>query len=408
LSGLDAVLPGFYPLGENRLLRRIIEVTSSDLKVREVVQQVAALVTEATGSDVCFVHVLDEGRNRLVLMGATPPFSDLAGTVELAVGEGVAGWVALHAKPAVVPDKWKDERYRYIPALRGEDYESMASVPMLIRGQRVVGVLNVHSRTPRAYSQQDLALLAQVANLMARTVENARLYERLADREHTLEQFASRTVEAQEFERRHLALEIHDGISQRLISLWYRLQAAGGAAGNQELLVQELDAAKELTTAALEETRRAIAGLRPSVLDDLGLGPSLESLAKTVTGPEVDLDIAPCRLPTHVEMALYRIAQEALQNVVKHAGAERVSVRLSATVGGAVRLVVEDDGRGFVPGEAGRSNSVSYGMVGMRERAELVGARLNVTSIPGEGTRVQVEVPMGTEQAVQNSLSLDP
>jgi two-component system, NarL family, sensor kinase len=408
LSGLDAVLPGFYPIGENRLLRRIIEVTSSDLKVREVVQQVAALVTEATGSDVCFVHVLDEGRNRLVLMGATPPFSDLAGTVELALGEGVAGWVALHAKPAVVPDKWKDERYRYIPALRGEDYESMASVPMLVRGQRVVGVLNVHSRKPRAYSQQDLALLAQVANLMARTVENARLYERLADREHTLEQFASRTVEAQEFERRRLALEIHDGISQRLISLWYRLQAAGGAAGNQELLVQELDAAKELTTAALEETRRAIAGLRPSVLDDLGLGPSLESLAKTVTGPEVDLDVAPCRLPTHVEMALYRIAQEALQNVVKHAGAERVSVRLSATIGGAVRLVVEDDGRGFVPGEAGKSNSVSYGMVGMRERAELVGARLNVTSIPGEGTRVQVEVPMGTEQAVQDSLSLDP
>jgi two-component system, NarL family, sensor kinase len=408
LSGLDAVLPGFYPLGENRLLRRIIEVTSSDLKVREVVQQVAALVTEATGSDVCFVHVLDEARNRLVLMGATPPFSQLAGTVELAVGEGVAGWVALHAKPAVVPDKWKDERYVYIPALRGEDYESMASVPMLVRGQRVVGVLNVHSRKPRAYGQQDLALLAQVANLMARTVENARLYERLAEREHTLEEFASRTVEAQELERRRLAGEIHDGISQRLISLWYRLQAAEGAAGDQALLMQELDAAKELTTAALDETRRATAGLRPSVLDDLGLGPSLESLAKTLTGPEVDLDVEACRLPTHVEMALYRIAQEALQNVLKHAGAERVSVRLSATAGGMVRLVVEDDGRGFLPDEQRESRSVSYGMVGMRERAELVGARLSVTSIPGEGTRVQIEVPVGSPEPVQDSLSLDP
>ena len=408
MSGLDAVLPGFYPLGENRLLRRIIEVTSSDLKVREVVQQVAALVTEATGSDVCFVHVLDEARNRLVLMGATPPFSQLAGTVELAVGEGVAGWVALHAEPAVVPDKWKDERYVYIPALRGEDYESMASVPMLVRGQRVVGVLNVHSRKPRAYGQQDLALLAQVANLMARTVENARLYERLAEREHTLEEFASRTVEAQEMERRRLAGEIHDGISQRLISLWYRLQAAEGAAGDQALLMQELDAAKELTTAALDETRRATAGLRPSVLDDLGLGPSLESLAKTLTGPEVDLDVEACRLPTHVEMALYRIAQEALQNVLKHAGAERVSVRLSATAGGMVRLVVEDDGRGFVPDEQRESRTVSYGMVGMRERAELVGARLSVTSIPGEGTRVQIDVPVGSPEPVQDSFSLDP
>jgi two-component system NarL family sensor kinase len=409
LSGLDAVLPGFYPLGENRLLRRIIEVTSSDLKVREVVQHVAALVTEATGSDVCFVHVLDEARNRLVLMGATPPFSDLAGTVELALGEGVAGWVALHAKPAVVPDKWKDERYVYIPALRGEDYESMASVPMLTRGQRVVGVLNVHSRKPRAYGQQDVTLLTQVANLIANTVENARLYERLADREHMLEQFASRTVEAQELERRRLAGEIHDGISQRLISLWYRLQAAEGAAGNQdeELLAQALDAAKELTTAALDETRRAIAGLRPSVLDDLGLGPSLESLAKTLTGIEVDLDVDACRLPTHVEMALYRIAQEALQNVVKHAGADRVSVRLSVTAGGMVRLVVEDDGCGFTPGDLAKSTSVSYGMVGMRERAELVGARLSVTTIPGEGTRVQVDVPANSEPAVQGSLLLD-
>jgi two-component system NarL family sensor kinase len=214
-------------------------------------------------------------------------------------------------------------------------------------------------------------------------------------------------VEAQEFERRRLAGEIHDGISQRLISLWYRLQAAEGAAGNQELLAQELDAAKELTTAALDETRRAIAGLRPSVLDDLGLGPSLESLANTLTGPEVDLDVGPCRLPTHVEMALYRIAQEALQNVLKHAGAERVSVQLSATTGGMVRLVVEDDGCGFVPGERGPSSSVSYGMVGMRERAELVGARLNVTSIPGEGTRVQVEVPVSGPETIQDSFSLD-
>lgn len=385
--------------GENRLLRGIIEVTSADLKLREVAQHVAVLVSEATGSDVCFVHVLDEDRHRLVLMGATPPFQDLAGTVELALGEGVAGWVAMHAEPAVVPDKWRDTRYRYIPALRGEDYESMASVPMLIRGQQVVGVLNVHSRQPRRYDERELALLTQVAHLMARTVENARLYERLAERERTLEQFASRTVEAQELERRRLAGEIHDGISQRLISLWYHLQAAETASFGDGVLVRELEVAKDLASAALDETRRAIAGLRPSVLDDLGLGPSLESLAKTVTGPEVELDVAPCRLPAHVEVALYRIAQEALQNVVKHARAQRVSVRLS-TAAGAVHLVVEDDGQGFRPEELGRERpSPSYGMVGMQERAELVGARLSVTSTPGAGTRVQVEVPVGDPTA---------
>jgi signal transduction histidine kinase len=362
-----------------------------------VAEHVAVLVTEATASDVCFVHVLDESRRRLVLMGATPPFTELSGTVELGLGEGVAGWVALHAEPAVVPDKWRDDRYVYIPALRGEDYESLVSVPLLGRGQRVVGVLNVHARQPRRYGEHDVALLTQVGNLLARTIENARLYERLAVREQMLEQFAARTIDAQELERRRLAGEIHDGISQRLISLWYHLQAAGANASDPAALARELAAAEDLTSAALDEARRAIAGLRPSVLDDLGLGPSLESLAHSVAGPEVDVEVDPCRLPAHVEVALYRIAQEALQNVMKHASADRVTLRLTTTAAGGVRLLVEDDGVGFEPGGAGagagRGGDPSYGLVGMRERAELVGATLQVTSVAGTGTRVEVELP---------------
>ena len=360
-------------------------------------EHVASLVTEATASDVCFVHVLDDDRRRLVLMGATPPFANLSGTVELALGEGVAGWVALHAEAAVVPDKWKDDRYLYIPALRGEDYESLVSVPLLGRGQQVVGVLNVHSRKPRRYGEHDVVLLTQVGSLLARTIENARLYERLAVREQMLEHFAARTVEAQEIERRHLAGEIHDGISQPLISLWYHHQAAEAFAGDPAVVAHELEKAKDLTSAAIDEARRAIVGLRPSVLDDLGLGPSLESLARTVAGLDVTVEIEPCRLPAHIEVALYRIAQEALQNVMKHAAASRVTLRLSATEG-RVRLLVEDDGRGFHPGQTAqnRNGDPSYGLVGMRERAELVGARLEVASTPGTGTRVLTELPMPT------------
>ena len=358
----------------------------------------AVFVTEATASDVCFVHVLDDARKRLVLMGATPPFSSLSGTVELDIGQGVAGWVALHAEPAVVPDKWKDERYVYIPELRGEDYESLVSVPLIGRGQKVVGVLNLHSHKPRRYGANDVSLLTQVGSLMAGTIENARLYAQLTDREQMLEQFAARTVEAQEIERRHLAGEIHDGISQPLISLWYHLQAAEAAADADPAVVShELGKARELTSAALDEARRAIARLRPSVLDDLGLGPSLESLANTVVGPEVQVEIDTARLPPHVEVALYRIAQEALQNVMKHAAAQRVTLQLSSGHG-SVQLVVEDDGAGFQPAQAGRNRTgaPAYGLVGMQERAELVGARLQITSTPGSGTRVLVEVPSST------------
>jgi len=359
-----------------------------------VAEQVAVLVTEATASDVCFVHVLDDARQVLVLMGATPPFTSLSGTVELALGQGVAGWVALHAEPAVVPDKWKDERYVYIPELRGEEFESLVSVPLVGRAQKVVGALNVHSRKPRRYGNHDVQLLSQVGSLLAGAIENARLYEQLAVREQMLEQFAARTVEAQEIERRHLAGEIHDGISQPLISVWYHLHAAEANASDPAVVAHELGKAKDLTSAALDEARRAIAGLRPSTLDDLGLGPSLESLAHTVAGPEVEVDIGPARLPAHVEVALYRIAQEALQNVMKHANASRVRLRLSSGRG-CVQLLVEDDGRGFAPARAGRNRNgdPAYGLAGMQERAELVGARLQVTSTPGSGTRVLVEIP---------------
>ena len=277
-----------------RLLGLIIEVTSADLDVSEVAQRVATLVTEATGADVCFVHLVDEEHRRVVLTGATPPFDEQVGRVQLDFGEGIAGWVALHAEPAIVPDKWNDDRYRYIPALRGEDFASMVSVPMMIpRGRRVVGVLNLHSREPRNFGPYDLALLTQVANLMARTIENSRLYHRLAQREEMLESFATRIIEAQEQERRRLAGDIHDGISQRLVSLWYHLLAAEAATSDPETVRRELGTAKELATAALEEARGAIGGLRPTLLDDLGLAPSLDSLARTLPVDEVALGVEP-------------------------------------------------------------------------------------------------------------------
>jgi signal transduction histidine kinase len=390
----DAELPlaGTDPTTENRLLRRIIEVTASDLDLREIAARVAALITEATSSDVCFVHLVDEARRRVVLEGATPPFDALAGEIELAFGEGIAGWVAEHAQPAVVPDKWCDPRYRYIPALRGEDYTSLVSVPMLVRKDQVVGVLNVHCREARSYGERDVALLTGIADLMAPVVDNARLYARIAERESMLEGFAARTVEAQELERRRVAGEIHDGISQRLISLWYHLLAAEDAT-DPELVRRELAVARDLTSAALDDARGAISALRPPLLDDLGLGPSLESLAHSVPGVGVHVELDPCRLPSHVEVALYRIAQEALQNIAKHAAATRLLLRLTVEAR-EVRLTVRDDGRGFEQGAVARDETrPSYGIVGMLERAELIDARVTVRSAPGMGTTVEVALP---------------
>jgi signal transduction histidine kinase len=378
------------------VLHRIIELSTEERNLRAVVRRAADLVVATTPADACFVHVVDTEAGGLVLAGATPEsFDALAGTIRLRIGEGVAGWVAEQGEPALIDDKWTDSRYLYIPALRGEDFASMLSVPMLRPEGVVVGVLNVHAHEANHFGSQDLERLAEVAGLLAGIVENAVLYDRLATRERQLEQFAARTIELQELERRRIAGDIHDGISQRLVSAYYHLSAAQSLSGPGDAL-GELEATGALLRDALDEARRAIIGLRPSVLDDLGLAAGITSLAGSL-GPEVTtevhLELDSRQLPAHVETALYRIVQEALQNVAKHAHASVVEINL-VWCDGAVRLTVQDDGVGFDTREPTRP--MSFGLIGLAERAALLGAHLDVRSRSGEGTTITVTAPVSS------------
>ncbi len=413
LGGVDAER-------EAQLLSRVIDTISAGLDLGRMLPGVAKLVTETTGTDVCFVHLLDERGRTLRLHGATPPFDDLVGKIELGLGEGVSGWVASHGEPAVIlDDKTADPRYRYIPALRGEEFTSMVSVPIVTPLGHLVGVLNVHTRMRREFTSADVELLRSVAGLVAGAIENARLHRRLTEREEALERFAERTVEWQEHERRRLAGEIHDGISQRIVSLFFHLSAAADAIPTSpEVAAEQVARAQELATAALDETRSAIAGLRPPILDDLGLAASLESLGHSFPQLDVQVEATRSRMAEHVETAVYRTAQEALQNVAKHANAHSVRIRLYLQRGKMV-LEVTDDGAGFDqaapvaagltstgPGGAGTGGigpagtgtggrePTGFGLAGMRERAELLGGKLELSSGPGRGTTVRLTVPL--------------
>jgi signal transduction histidine kinase len=389
VSSTPARHPAADELTWTDLLRGIIGIASEEHDLRAVLRQVAELVVSATAADACFVHVVDHGAREVVLMGATPAeFDALSGSIRLAVGEGIAGWVAQQGEPAVVDDKWSDPRYRYIPALRGEDFNSLVSVPLLRPRGVVVGVLNVHARRPHHFGDNTLVRLREVAGLLAGLVEGAVLHDRIRRREAELERFAARTIELQELDRRRIAGDIHDGISQRLVSAWYHLRAAG-ALSDDPALRDELAATEALLSEAMDEARRAITGLRPAVLDDLGLTAALTSLATNLGDIEAALDLAECSLPPHVETALYRIVQEALQNVVKHAEASRVELALRAE-GTVVTLAISDDGVGFDPATAG--GPTKFGLGGMHERASLLGATLQVSSRPGEGTTITVRV----------------
>jgi two-component system, NarL family, sensor kinase len=425
----------------SELLRQIIELSTEERNLRQVVRRVAEFVVATTRADVCFVHLVDSDAHQIVLMGATPgQFDELAGTIRLSFGEGVAGWVAQHAKPAVVRDKWSDPRYVYIPALKGEEFNSMISVPLLRPQGVVVGVLNVHSRNADHFQPGDATHLGEVASVLAGIVENAVLYDRLASREAEVERFAAQIIELQELDRRRIAANIHDGISQRLVSAWYHVRAAralllasGAGQGSQpasgagsqpageprsepddglardRAVVVELETTEALLTDAMDEARNAIVGLRPAILDDLGLTAGLTSLASSLgSDAEIELDLESSNLAAHVETALYRISQEALQNVMKHAQAQHVRIGLHEGADGRVVLAISDDGVGFEPSQfAGRlspssvsassllAGTVSYGLQGMQERAALIGAHLEVRSRVGEGTAVIVTVPTG-------------
>ncbi len=398
---MTTLLGGADAEREAHLLSRIIDTISAGLDLDRILQGVASLVTETTATDVCFIHLLDERGCTLHMRGATPPFDQLVGKIHLAVGEGVSGWVADRGEPVViVGDKTGDPRYRYFPALRGEDYTSMVSVPVVTPLGHLVGVLNVHTRLRREFTTADVDLLRSVAGLVASAIENARLHERLAEREEALERFAEQTMQWQEHERRRLAGEIHDGISQRIVSLFFHLSAAADAIGHApQVAAAQIARAAELAAAALDETRSAIAGLRPPVLDDLGLAASLESLGHSFPGLRVLVEATGERLPEHLETAIYRTAQEALQNIAKHANAQSARIRLTAPPGRVV-LEITDDGTGFDPtsvpseGAAGQPGPTGFGLAGMRERAELLGGTLGLTSAPGRGTTVRLVLPV--------------
>jgi signal transduction histidine kinase len=260
-------------------------------------------------------------------------------------------------------------------------------VPIAARGQ-VIGVIGVHDRLdpdPR-FTDQDLRLAEAFAARAAVAIDLSRRVARDA---------FERVVAAQELERRRLARELHDETGQALTSILLALGRMEDAP-DEESQSAALGEVRERVRSTLQDVRRLAVELRPSALDDFGLVPALERLLdgfSEQTGIAVEFEPAlpEGRLPADVETALYRIVQESLSNVVKHAEAGRVSVVLTRKAD-SVSIIVEDDGVGFDPS---RPRDGGLGLVGMRERVALLGGRLTIESRPGAGTTFVAEVPLG-------------
>lgn len=290
-----------------------------------------------------------------------------------------------------------------------------ANVP-LVKAGRLTAILFLHFRDAHAFSPEEVALLEDVAERTWEAVERARaeealrqsedrlrglndeLEERVAERTGQITALFQRLVSVQEDERRRIARDIHDQLGQQMTALRLNIEALNARAARHRDVIGQVRRAQRLAEELDQSIDFLTWELRPAALDHLGLPAALHHLASGWSerfGVDAAVEVSgdDARLPADVEANLYRIAQEALHNVIKHAEASHVLVRLERRNAATV-LAIADDGRGFDPAavpepEDGRA----LGLVGMRERATLAGGRFEITSAPGAGTSIVVRIP---------------
>jgi PAS domain S-box-containing protein len=262
---------------------------------------------------------------------------------------------------------------------------------------RVLGVLEAYG--PESLAESDTVdILGSLSSQAASALENAQLYEELGEREHRLQDLVGKLLRAQEEERRLVAYEVHDGLAQVATAAHQHLQAfAERHTPDAEEGRRDLERILRLVRATVSDARRIIADLRPTALDDLGLAATISQEVERLRedGYRVDYqdELGEERLPVAAETAFFRVAQEALTNVRKHAQTQRVRIELRRRED-EVRLEVQDYGRGFDPTAASVESGpgARVGLAGMRERVSMLGGRLEIHSQPDGGTSVVATV----------------
>ena len=377
----------------NRWLRQLESLNeigaalAGELELEPLLELVATRLRSLVQARIVLIALPEPGADRLGIAAADGEGSDAHGLVgmNLELGGSKTGRVLSRGRServdSVLDDPEIDQQVARRMGIRSALY-----VPLVV-GVRAIGVVVAHDKlgATSSFTDDDVRLAESLAARAAIAVELSERVSRDAVR---------RVVEAQENERARLARELHDETGQALTSILLGLKSLDGRVETEEsrAAVAEL---RQLVVSTLQDVRRLAVELRPAALDDFGLVPAIERLRDLIgeqgeLSVDVRSDLGDQRLPAEVETVLYRIAQEAMTNIVKHADAQLVRVHLSRVANG-VTLVVQDDGRGFDPDDV-RDGGV--GLIGMRERIALLGGRLAIESTEGAGTMLTAEVPI--------------
>jgi PAS domain S-box-containing protein len=369
------------------------KVLGSTLEQEEIGAWLLEIMQRISGPDAVAIDLIDKA-GRLSLWRATGP-KDL--------------WGPARSTPAAQTARQKvlgsgDRQLFWLP--RSDSLEGAQLVglylPLRMRDQ-IIGVVEAYG--PEALAEKGtVETIASLAGQAVSALENARLYAELAERERRLRDLVGPVLLAQEEERRRVAYEVHDGLAQTAAAAHQLLQAhvrhhAPGSPESQKNLVRVL----QLVQQTVGEARDVIADLRPTVLDDFGLATAIRQQVDRISTQDRRIDYEETlggeRLPAAVETTLYRVAQEALTNVRKHASSARAEVTLQR-LDGSVLLRVRDWGLGFRTDEVGNGGGPGerVGLSSMRERVALLGGSFILHSEPGAGTEIVAEVPLPVEE----------
>lgn len=378
------------------LLNDVSQSIVMTLDLKHLLEQITFLVHNTFGYHHVAIYSIDNEKKEVVCESLTGHFDNLFPELHrIPFGTGVIGWVAQSKKTLHSNDVEVNPHYKnYYPGQI--QVKSELAVPIII-GEEILGVLDIHGPERNAFDENDVLVIETLADQIAVAMRNTRLLEQIRIGRQRMARLSHRLVEAQEKERRRIAQELHDEIGQTLTALSISLDGItafemGDLARNK--IKDLLSQTQELTA----QVHRLSLGLRPSVLDDLGLEPAIASMCNRISSQahvEIALShsgISGKRFLPDLEINLYRIIQEALTNIVRHSGAKKASVKVWVEAGNLM-LEIMDEGQGFDLHSALDQRN-SMGVMGMAERAELVGGFLSIDTAPGQGTFIFARLPL--------------
>jgi signal transduction histidine kinase len=365
----------------------IAAAISQPLELQEMLDIALRKALELTGLEAGTVYIVDDRAQELTLVAHHGLSQRVVhGVDRMKFDEGLTGRAARSGAPIVVENVSEDPRLARM-VIKEEGFQFHASVPLKSK-DRVLGIITMASKGRRPFSPQEVTILTAIGQQIGVAIENARLYEQVQ---------SVATLE----ERDRLGRELHDGLAQVLSYVQFKSNAlerllSSGHVAQAQVELQEI---QEVAREACRDTRESILGLRTTVTPGVGLLPALTEYlhrfsqqsgirARLVMGDDAIVEFAPGD-----EIQLLRIIQEALTNVRKHSQASRAWVRFEADEAGIV-ITVEDDGRGFDPSPIGQDGQEHFGLQTMRERAESAGGVLQISTQPGQGTRLTVQLPL--------------